>query len=248
MTEEEKLNAIKEDMQKGNSPFDADEVFNKKMECYPSNAADILEETFKKRHSDLVCGKEPLSPYFDLFSEGYELAETEGEKNYKHLKSLLYCTIRSCNNCGKVNCENFQRQRIDCCGLWVSYKDYIAKLEKENAVLKKKNSDEECLKRLAKKGYIKFCSKANEWHNLQENPTDLPKCEEDEQIIFCVKEWVESIQKYYTHYCLGFYKKAFLNEDVKLFVERSKGYESEHLPKSVLRWQELEKLQKWETE
>ena len=131
MKEEEKLNAIKEDMQKGNSPFDADEVFNKKMECYPSNAADTLEETFKKRHSDLVCGKEPLSPFFDLFSEGYELAETEGEKNNKLLKSLLYCTVRSCNNCGKVNCENFQRQRIDCCGLWVSYKDYITKLEKQ---------------------------------------------------------------------------------------------------------------------
>ena len=138
MTEEEKLNAIKEDMQKGNSPFDADEVFNKKMECYPSNAADTLEETFKKRHSDLVCGKEPLSPYFDLFSEGYELAETEGEKNCKHLKSLLYCTVRSCNNCGKVNCENFQRQRIDCCGLWVSFKDYISKLETESAELNKK--------------------------------------------------------------------------------------------------------------
>ena len=45
MTEEEKLNAIKEDMQKDNSPFDADEVFNKKMECYPSNAADTLAET-----------------------------------------------------------------------------------------------------------------------------------------------------------------------------------------------------------
>ena len=43
-------------------------------------------------------------------------------------------------------------------------KDYIAKLEKENAVMKKKNSDEECLKRLAKKGYIKFSVKANEWH------------------------------------------------------------------------------------
>lgn len=131
MKEEEKLNAIKEDMQKGNSPFDADEVFNKKMECYPSNAADILEETFKKRHSDLVCGKEPLSPYFDLFSEGYELAETEGEKNYKHLKSLLYCTVKSCNNCGKVNCENFQRQRIDCCGLWVSFKDYLKKRDEQ---------------------------------------------------------------------------------------------------------------------
>ena len=88
-------------------------------------------------------------------------------------------------------------------------------------------------------------NKANGWHNLQENPTDLPKCEENEQIIFCVKEWFESIQKYRTHYCLGFYRKAFLNESVKLFVEKSRGYENEHLPISVLRWRELEK---WESE
>ena len=84
-------------------------------------------------------------------------------------------------------------------------------------------------------------SKANEWHNLQENPTDLPKCEENEQIIFYVNEWIESIHKYRTHYCLGFYKKAFLYDDVKVFVERSKGYENEHFPESVLRWRELEK-------
>lgn len=84
-------------------------------------------------------------------------------------------------------------------------------------------------------------NKANVWHNLQENPTDLPKCEENEQIIFYVKEWIESIQKYRTHYCLGFYKKAFLHDDVKVFVERSKGYENEHFPESVLRWRELEK-------
>ena len=58
-----------------------------------------------------------------------ELAQTLAEN--KLLKSLLYCTKRSCNNCGKVNCENFQRQRIDCCGNWVSYKDYIKQLEEE---------------------------------------------------------------------------------------------------------------------
>ena len=87
--------------------------------------------------------------------------------------------------------------------------------------------------------------KANEWHNLQENPTDLPKCEENEQIIFYVKEWIESIQKYRTHYCLGFYKKAFLHDDVKVFVEKSRRYENEHLPISVLRWR---KLEKWESE
>ena len=88
-------------------------------------------------------------------------------------------------------------------------------------------------------------NKANGWHNLQENPTDLPKCEENEQIIFYVKEWFESIQKYRTHYCLGFYRKAFLNESVKLFVEKSRRYENEHLPISVLRWRELEK---WDSE
>ena len=58
-----------------------------------------------------------------------ELAQTLEENEL--LKSLLYCTKRSCNNCGKVNCENFQRQRIDCCGHWVSYKDYIKQLEEQ---------------------------------------------------------------------------------------------------------------------
>ena len=56
-----------------------------------------------------------------------ELAQALAENEL--LKSLLYCTKRSCNNCGKVNCENFQRQRKDCCGNWVSYKDYIKELE-----------------------------------------------------------------------------------------------------------------------
>ena len=56
-----------------------------------------------------------------------ELAQALAENEL--LKSLLYCKKRSCNNCGKVNCENFQRQRKDCCGNWVSYIDYIKKLE-----------------------------------------------------------------------------------------------------------------------
>ena len=95
------------------------------------------------------------------------------------------------------------------------------------------------------KAIVTDFNKANEWHNLQENPTDLPKCEENEQIIFYVKEWIESIQKYRTHYCLGGYKKSFLIEGVKVFAEKSKGYENEHLPITVLRWRELEK---WESE
>ena len=36
------------------------------------------------------------------------------------------------------------------------------------------------------------------------------------------------------------YKKSFLNDDVKLFVEKSKGYEEEHLSKDVIAWKEIE--------
>ena len=61
------------------------------------------------------------------------------EQENKLLKSFLYCTKKSCNNCGYVKCENFQRQRIDCCGRWISFKDYIAELKKENAELKDYN-------------------------------------------------------------------------------------------------------------
>lgn len=75
-------------------------------------------------------------------------------------------------------------------------------------------------------------------HNLKENPDDLPKCDESKPITFYVEEWIESIQKYKKHYCLGFYKKSFMNDDIKLFVEKSKGYENEHLPKTVLFWYE----------
>lgn len=56
-----------------------------------------------------------------------ELAQALAENEL--LKSLLYYTKRSCNNCGKITCENFQRQRKDCCENWVSYKDYIKELE-----------------------------------------------------------------------------------------------------------------------
>lgn len=58
-----------------------------------------------------------------------EKIEIEQENNL--LKSFLYCTEKSCNNCGYVNCENFQRQRKNCCERWISFKDYIAELEKQ---------------------------------------------------------------------------------------------------------------------
>lgn len=79
-------------------------------------------------HAQNVFDDEYIKPTFIEYVQNLE-----GEN--KLIKSFLYCTKRSCNNCGKVNCENFQRQRIDCCGLWVSYKDYIVSLEKENTEL-----------------------------------------------------------------------------------------------------------------
>lgn len=95
------------------------------------------------------------------------------------------------------------------------------------------------------KGFCEsFCMKDRKenWHDLRKNPDDLPKCTENEQIIFYVHEYYKDIEKYINHYCLGFYKKSFLNDDVKLFVERSKGYECEHSTEDVLRWCELPKF------
>jgi len=135
----------------------------------------------------------------------------------------------------------------------------IAELEKENAELKRilnirscqncRHNSRDCPNDGSCKHYSKWegyenpqLSKAKEneviIHNLKENPDDLPKCDESKTITFYVEEWIESIQKYKKHYCLGFYKKSFMNEDVKLFVEKSIGYENEHLPKTVIFWYE----------
>ncbi len=73
----------------------------------------------------------------DNFFKPYQKRVVDLERENELIKSFLYCTERSCNNCGKVNCENFQRQRVDCCGSWVSFKDYISNLETESAELKK---------------------------------------------------------------------------------------------------------------
>ena len=133
------------------------------------------------------------------------------EKEAEEIANKKLCANTMCYNHCSFNSPKHHR-----CGNWHRYY--------------------ECAKEGAEFGY----NKANEWHNLLNNPIDLPQCEEDEQIIFYVKEWYEDIQEYRNHYCLGFYKKAFLNDDVKVFVEKSKGYENEHLPATVLRWRVLE--------
>jgi hypothetical protein len=81
--------------------------------------------------------------------------------------------------------------------------------------------------------------KTNEWHYPSKG--ELPKCDEETQLIFYVNCYYEVGGETLTRkrMVLGFYKKSFLNDDVKLFVERSKGYEDEHLPKDVIAWKEI---------
>ena len=88
-------------------------------------------------------------------------------------------------------------------------------------------------------GAVLGYNKANEWHYPSKG--ELPQCDEETQLIFYVNCYYEVggetlIRK---RTVLGFYQKSFLNDDVKLFVEKSKGYEDEHLPKDVIAWKEI---------
>ncbi len=82
-------------------------------------------------------------------------------------------------------------------------------------------------------------NKANEWHYPSKG--EFPKCDEETQLIFYVNCYYEvgDETKIIKRTVFGFYKKSFLNDDVKLFVEKSKGYEDEHLPKDVIAWKEI---------
>ena len=102
--------------------------------------------------------------------------------------------------------------------------------QRENAELKKTNT-------------LLYEQEKEKWHDLRKDPNDLPKCTENEQVIFYVQEYYKNIEKYINHYCLGVYKKSFMDDDVKLFVEKSKGYECEHSTEEVLRWCELPKFE-----
>ena len=82
-------------------------------------------------------------------------------------------------------------------------------------------------------------NKANEWHYPSKG--ELPKCDEETQLMFYVNCYYnlgdETVIIKRT--VLGYYKKSFLRDDVKLFVEKSRGYEDEHLPQAVIAWKEI---------
>ena len=84
-----------------------------------------------------------------------------------------------------------------------------------------------------------FGYKANEWHYPSKG--ELPKCDEETQLIFYVNCYYKVDGETVTRkrMVLGYYKKSFLRDDVKLFVEKSKGYEEEHLPQAVIAWKEI---------
>ena len=85
----------------------------------------------------------------------------------------------------------------------------------------------------------KELEKANEWHYPSKG--ELPKCDEKTQLIFYVNCYYEIEGETITRKrtVLGYYQNSFLNDDIKLFVEKSKGYEDEHLPKDIIAWKEI---------
>ena len=82
-------------------------------------------------------------------------------------------------------------------------------------------------------------NKANEWHYPSKG--ELPKCDEETQLMFYVNCYYNLGDKTVTRkrMVLGYYKKSFLSDDVKLFIEKSRGYEDEHLPQAVIAWKEI---------
>lgn len=82
-------------------------------------------------------------------------------------------------------------------------------------------------------------NKANEWHYPSKG--EYPKCDEKTQLIFYVNCYYKLGDETVTikRIVLGYYKKAFLRDDEKVFVEKSKGYEYEHLPQAVIAWKEI---------
>ena len=114
---------------------------------------------------------------------------------------------------------------------------------KENCVIQKNGLctfvDSERTSKIWKDGAEFGYNKANEWHYPSKGK--LPKCDDKTQLIFYVNCYYEIDGKTITRKrtVLGYYQNSFLNDDIKLFVEKSKGYENEHLPKDVIAWKEI---------
>lgn len=83
-----------------------------------------IDELFCKRYPEYSVNGKPLSPYFDVFEEGYEQAEKEYEEQIEHLREE--------RNYFQEKCEDIELNY---------YCDHkggckVQELEKENAELK----------------------------------------------------------------------------------------------------------------
>ena len=89
------------------------------------------------------------------------------------------------------------------------------------------------------KAIVTDFNKANEWHYPSKG--EYPKCDEKTQLMFYVNCYYKLGDETVTikRIVLGYYKKAFLRDDEKVFVEKSRGYEDEHLPQAVIAWKEI---------
>ena len=83
-------------------------------------------------------------------------------------------------------------------------------------------------------------NKANEWHYPSKG--ELPECDETKKLWLYFKDYYATDRDCaYPIYrtSIGVYKTSFLNEKVKVFAEKTKGYESEILLKDIIAWKEI---------
>jgi chromosome segregation ATPase len=103
-----------------------------------------LKETCNKWFEHLKNREEELLNELNNQNAKYESQIEELEKENTLVKSLLYCTKRTCDNCGFVNCENFQRQRkSEPCLLYIPYQVRIKNLAHESDVLRESYNNSE---------------------------------------------------------------------------------------------------------
>ena len=87
--------------------------------------SDIYAPTLCKLERAYICGRRKS-----------ENRIAKLEKENAELKAVLYCSRETCDNCGFIDCENFQRQRKSVpCSQYISYKDRLKRLDKEFNVI-----------------------------------------------------------------------------------------------------------------
>ena len=71
------------------------------------------EELFKRNFPDYCRGDECLSPYFDMFEAGIEIATTQMDvKTIKPLQTQIE-KMKCCNNCKLYQCEKWKNNEIN---------------------------------------------------------------------------------------------------------------------------------------